>query len=315
MKTVSLLVTGATGMQGGAVALAAHAAGIEVTALVRDPESVPARSLAAKGIRLAKGNLDDPASLDVACAGHTAVFSVQPAPSRRDADSERRQGGNLAEAAAQAGVAHLVHTSVSGTGWRARYPHVDPGPMANYWSSKEDVEAMVRSAGPAWTILKPAFFFDNFVEPKASRMFSLLAEGELLVACTPDTRVAGIGSEDFGAVAAAVLTDAERFAGAEIELGSDACTYPEMASALTEVTGRTVTAVCRPAEEVDERLGKRSWSATQVWLNEVGYPARPAHAAEYGLTVDTSFRQWAQAHRDGLLAATAPKSASALHAR
>lgn len=300
--TGSLLVTGATGMQGGAVARAALRAGMAVTALVRDPESVAARQLAAEGIQLATGNLEDPDSLHEACSGQDAVFSVQLAPSR-DADSERRQGTNLAQAAAAAGVRHLVHTSVSGTGWRATHPDVEAGPMANYWSSKEDVEETVRTAGVAYTILKPAFFLDNFLEPKASWMFPLLTNGELLVACAPDTEVSVIGSDDFGSVVTTVLHAPDRFAGAEIELGSGTCTYPEIAATMSEVTGRTVRAACRSATEVDKRLGPRSWSLTQVWLNEVGYPACPAHAAEYGLAVDTTFRQWAERHRDDLLAA------------
>jgi uncharacterized protein YbjT (DUF2867 family) len=304
---ISLLVCGATGMQGGAVARAARRAGLTVTALVRDPASAAARALAAEGIGLVCGDLEDPTRLADACSGHTTVFSVQPPPGRPDADSERRQGGNLAAAAAKAGVRHLIHTSVSGTGWRARYPQVDAGVQTNYWSSKEDVEATVRSAGPAWTIVKPAFFFDNFVPPKSPWLFPLLSQGELLVACGPDTRVAMLASADFGRIVTTVAADPELFAGAEIELGSDTPTYPEIAETITAVTGRPVTASCRPAAEVDERLGKRSMAHTQVWWGEVGYPARPADAARHGLVLDTTFRAWAEEHRQALIAATTPE--------
>jgi uncharacterized protein YbjT (DUF2867 family) len=304
LRTISVLVTGATGMQGGAVARALRHGAIHVTALVRDPDSAPARQLAEESVGLAVGDLEDPATLASACSGHTTVFSVQPAPFA-DKDSERRQAAHLIKAAREAGVRHLVHTSVSGTGWRAQYPDVDPGPARNYWDSKEDVEAMVRDAGfPAYTIVKPAFFMENFIPPKVGHMFSLLADGELLVASAATTKVGLISAADFGAVVAAFATHPDRFAGAEIELGGDALTFPQIADVLTEVAGRQVTASCRSADEVDARLGRKSWSATQTWLDAVGYPARPEHAAAHGLDVPTSFRHWAEEHREQLLAAT-----------
>lgn len=305
--TVSLLVTGATGMQGGAVVRAAQRAGIDVTALVRNPDTAPARALAAEGIGLVVGDLEDTASLLAACAGRSTVFSVQLPPTH-DPDAERRQGANLAGAAAKAGVRHLVHTSVSGTGWQADHAHIDPGPTANYWQSKEDVEALVRAAGPAYTIVKPAFFLENFVNPKARGMFPLLPRGELLVATAPDTRLAVIGAEEFGSIVVTIVGAAERFTGAEIELGSDAVTFSTMAEIISAVTGRRITATHRAAAEVDRRLGKASWSPTQVWLDEVGYPARPEHAAAHGLDVTTTARQWAERHRDELLAATSPQN-------
>jgi uncharacterized protein YbjT (DUF2867 family) len=229
-------------------------------------------------------------------------------PPFADKDSERRQAAHLIKAAREAGVRHLVHTSVSGTGWRARYRDVDPGAARNYWDSKEDVEAMVRDAGfPAYTIVKPAFFMENFVPPKVGHMFPLLADGELLVASAAGTEVGMIAAADFGDAVAAVARDPGRFADAEIELGGDALPFPQIADVLTEVTGRQVTASCRSADEVDARLGRKSWSAAQTWLDAVGYPARPEHAAAHGLDVPTSFRQWAEDHRDQLLAATTPR--------
>lgn len=304
---LSVLVTGATGMQGGAVARALRVAGIPVTALVRDPASAAARALEAEGVGLVVGNLENPAGLESACRGHSTVFSVQAA-SGPEKDSERRQAAHLATAARAAGVPHLIHTSVSGTGWRARRPDVDPGAVKGYWDSKEGAEAMVRDAGlPAYTIVKPAFFMENFVAPKAPWMFPLLAEGEILVASAPETEVAQVSAADFGAAVAAIAADPERFAGAEIELGSDAVTFPRMAEIISAVTGRRVSASSRPVPEVDARLGRRSWAATQVWLDTVGYPARPEHAAAYGLRLKTTFQEWAQQHRAELVAVTTPR--------
>jgi uncharacterized protein YbjT (DUF2867 family) len=165
----------------------------------------------------------------------------------------------------------------------------------------------MRGAVPAYTIVKPAFFMENFVDPKARWMFPLLSQGELLVACAPGTRVPVIGGEDFGAAVAAIVSTPDRHTGAEIELGSDAVTFSEVAETIGAVTGCSITASHRPAAEVDRRLGRLSWSPTQLWFDRVGYPARPEHAAEHGLDVSTTFRRWAELRREDLLAATRPQ--------
>ena len=107
-----VLVTGATGQQGGATARALLRAGTEVRALVRDPASDRARELAAAGATLVEGDLEDRSSLVAALAGARGVFSVQM-PDLDDplGDLEVRLAGNLAAAAAQAGVEQIVHTS------------------------------------------------------------------------------------------------------------------------------------------------------------------------------------------------------------
>ena len=306
LPETSVLVTGATGMQGGAVLRALRDAGIDATGMVRDRNSEPALALARAGIDLVAGDLDDPASLVAACSARTTVFSVQLAPTL-DADSERRQCANLASAARGAGVRHFLQTSVSGTGWRSMYPDVDPGAARIYWNSKEDAETIVREAGfSSFTILKPAFFMENFLPPKAGHMFPLLADGELLVASAPETQVALIAAEDFGAVVVEVAADRERFAGSEIELAGDALTFPAIASTLSAFVGRSISASCRPAHEVDALLGRRSWSATQTWLDAVGYPARPEHATAHGLELPTTFRRWCHRHQGELAIAATP---------
>jgi uncharacterized protein YbjT (DUF2867 family) len=299
-----ILVTGATGTQGSAVAAAAQGAGLDVVALVRHGGADRVRALTDGDIAIAEGDLDDIESLVSACAGCSAVFSVQLAP-LGDPDSERQQARNLIDAARSAGVQHFVHTSVSGTGWRTRYPHVDPGVMRNYWDSKEDIEAMVRDAGfPAFTILKPALMMENFIAPKVDWLFPHLRAGELLIGTGPETVVALIAAADIGRATVAALAG-PRFNGAEIELAGDALTIPAIANAIESVSGRPVKPLCVSADEVDARLGERSWSATHRWLGQVGYPARPEHAAAYGLGT-TTFAQWAQQHRAALTAATTP---------
>src|SRR3954470_12103966 len=112
-----VLVTGATGKQGGAVFRKLLASGIPARALVRNPDSERAAALGEFGDVLVRGDLDDITSLQAALDGARAVFSVQT-PDMTDpmGDSEARQGRNLVKAAQTAGVEHFLHTSVSGAG-------------------------------------------------------------------------------------------------------------------------------------------------------------------------------------------------------
>ena len=73
----AILVTGATGQQGGAVARALLAGGHKVRALTRKPDGEAARALAGKGAEVVRGDLDDVASLEKALAGAWGVFAVQ----------------------------------------------------------------------------------------------------------------------------------------------------------------------------------------------------------------------------------------------
>src|SRR5947199_8911673 len=116
-----VLVTGATGKQGGAAARALLKAGIPVRALVRNPDR--ARAVRELGAELVVGDLHDPESLAPAMKGVRGVFSVQlPDMANLDGDSEWVQGRNLVDAAREAGVAHFVHTSVSGAGQHRSAP-------------------------------------------------------------------------------------------------------------------------------------------------------------------------------------------------
>ncbi|GGC02885.1 hypothetical protein GCM10011494_21740 [Novosphingobium endophyticum] len=289
-----MVVTGATGSQGGAVVRALRGAGLPVRVLVRDPASDAARELAALGADLALGSFGDAASLDSAMAGAASVFSVQPAPFA-DPDSERDQARALIGAARRAGVDHFIHSSVSNTGDFRTMPGWAEGRWArNYWESKADVEAMVRDAGfPVHSILRPAFMMENFALPKAAWMFPDLAQGRIMTAIAPETRIALIAAGDIGAAVVAVLAEPNAFGGQPLEMAGDWLSPPEIAVILARVTGRGVVASTLDAATLIERGQNPGWVETQIWMNSVGYPARPAMMGAVGL-VPTCFAAWAQ---------------------
>ncbi|MEP7348627.1 MAG: NmrA/HSCARG family protein [Sphingorhabdus sp.] len=288
-----VLVLGATGLQGGAVLRALLAAGVPVRALVRDAAN--AQSLVDLGALLAIGTFEDRATLVAACDGVRAVFSMQNAP-LADADSERNAGRNIVEAARAAGVAQIVHTSVSGTGtYHRQMPDWGTGRWnENYWESKACVEDAVRNAGfDCYTILKPAFMMENFARPKAGYLFPDLVDGRLVTAIEPGRKLALISAVDIGRTACAAVLDPLRFNGAEIELAGDALTMTEIAAILSSTTGRRIEAVSLPAAEVIARGQFPGWVNSQEWQNHSGYPATPAHAQPFGI-MPVNFADWAK---------------------
>jgi uncharacterized protein YbjT (DUF2867 family) len=109
----TILVAGATGRQGGAVVRHLRDGGFAVRALTRDPESDKARALREGGAEVARGDLNDAATLGPALEGVYGVFSMAT-PFEQGMDAEVRQGTTLGDAAQAAGVKHYVYSSVGG---------------------------------------------------------------------------------------------------------------------------------------------------------------------------------------------------------
>ncbi len=291
-----VLVTGATGAQGGAVARSLLAAGFPVRALTRNINSDAAAELKRLGAQLAQGDWNDATSLLAAMQGAQGVFSVQR-PDADNSDSERRHGRNLVEAANRARVRHFVHTSVCEAGKHTAFPRWESGYWyQKYWTDKWDVEEYVRGAGfEYWTILKPAFLMDNFAEPKASRMFPHLRSGRLLTALLPDCHLQMIAAEDVGAFARAALEDPSRFHRCNIDLAAGAWTMAEVAHTISTTLGKSVIAEHVSPKEARAAGLFAGWVRTQEWTNEVGYRADIPALASYGVSL-TSMADWVRHH-------------------
>ncbi|MCG8917334.1 NmrA family NAD(P)-binding protein [Actinokineospora sp. PR83] len=295
-----VLVTGATGRQGGATARSLLAAGVPVRALVRDPTSARAGAVAALGAELVPGDLHDRDSVERAARGARAVFSVQmPALTEDGFDfaGEVTQGVNLIEAAKAAGVPQFVHTSVTGAGHHTAAPGWAEGrwaAMEPTLGAKSAIQDRLRAAGfPRWTLLKPGFFMENFL-PATAFLFPRGIEGGLVSVVKPETRLSLVAAADIGAAAAAALTAPERFDRVELELASDRLSMAQIADVLSRALGVELTP---PDMTVEEALaaGMPPMGAAHEWLNAVGQPARPEYAREFGIPL-TSFEQWAREH-------------------
>lgn len=292
--TDPVLVTGATGKQGGAVARSVLAAGFPVRALVRNRNSEGAQALEARGASLVSGDLNDPASLVAAATGVRAVFSVQtPDMADLGSDSERVQGRNLVEAARAAHVAQFVHSSVSGAGaYHRNAPGWKEGRWnEHYWESKAYTQELVQTAGfDYWTVIQPAFFMENFIRP--SFLFENWVDDRFFTALAADTRLPVVAVEDIGAAAAAAIGDPERFNGLVLGLAGDYLTMAEIAGALSDALGTEIDAPSLSPAEASERGQMAELVNSQEWMNEVGSPARPEEARATGLS-PIDFRTWA----------------------
>ena len=132
----TILITGVTGNQGGAVARALEGVGFNLRGLTRKPDSEQAAALARQGVDIVKGDLDDEATLRRALAGVWGVFGVQNA-GEAGVEREEAQGKRLATLARAVGVEHFVYTSVGSAHKGTGVPHFD-----NKWRIEETVRGL-----------------------------------------------------------------------------------------------------------------------------------------------------------------------------
>src|SRR5689334_5365396 len=133
MTDRTILITGVTGHQGGAVARALQGSGFHLRGLTRKPDSERAAALKRQGVDVVQGDLDDEASLRRVLSGAWGVFSVQNTW-EAGVEQEEVQGKRLASLARDAGVEHFVYSSVASAHKKTGVPHFD-----NKWRIEETV--------------------------------------------------------------------------------------------------------------------------------------------------------------------------------
>jgi uncharacterized protein YbjT (DUF2867 family) len=277
-EKLTVVVTGATGNQGGAVARGLLQRGHKVRALTRDPDSSQAKALAKAGAALVAASLEDTAAIGKALQGATSLFAMTTPAGGTDA--ETRQGIGAANAAKAAGV-HLVFTSVGSANRQTGVPHFD---------SKYAVEEHIARIGVRATILAPVFFMENLSFAKEQ-----LAKGTYPSALTPSRKLAQIAVEDIGAVAVRVLEDAARYAGQRFVLAGDELTPNDVAAILTRVTGRPIAHFQIPLEVIRQRMGEDNAKMFE-WFERVGYTVdRPRLRRAFPDVAFHDFESWAKA--------------------
>ena len=277
----SLLVTGATGKQGGSLIAALPRAEFEIRALTRKPSGPAAQALARQGITIVEGDLDDAASLRRALAGVWGIFAVQNTW-EAGVEREEEQGHRVANLAREAGVQHFVYSSVGSAHRDTGIPHFE-----NKWRVEQTVRGL---AFPSHVILRPVFFMENLVSPW------FLNDGKLYSALGPETPLQMIAVRDIGVYAARAFTDAERLNRREIDLAGDVAMMPEVERALSAGLGRPIEYVRIPMAEV--RKNSEDFALMLEWFERVGYEADIAGLEREFGTRSTKLREWAALQRD-----------------
>ncbi|MFD1932445.1 MULTISPECIES: NmrA/HSCARG family protein [Nonomuraea] len=261
----SIVVAGATGLQGRAVTTHLLAAGWDVRAMTRDPDGTPAKALAETGARIVRGEMADVASLAAAAEGAYGLFSVQPtvgSPGTAagfSAEEEVRWGRNVTEAARAAGVRHLVFTSVAGAGRHGSER------LPRNVASKALIEQHITALGVPATILRPVSFMENYTGGYHLR------DGTVTTPFAADVPQQVMAVDDLGAFAAMAFAEPAGWIGRAVDLAGDELTPVRIAAAISEAIGRSLPYVEIPIEavrEVDEEF-----AFAYEWLNERGYRA------------------------------------------
>jgi len=235
-------VAGATGSQGGAVTRRLLERGHRVRALTRDTSKPAAQALAAAGAEVVEADLIDRASLDATLRDAGAVFSVQDFL-EAGVEAEVRMGIALTEAAAAAGVGHLVYSGASTMDRNTGVPHLD---------SKWQIEQRVRALEIPWTVFRPAAFMDNWNWDREA----IEGDGVLSLPLRPDTPYRQVAVADIAAMAVTALERPQVWAGQIAPLAGDVATPIEIAATFARVLGR------------DVRYAQMSWAACRETQGE-----------------------------------------------
>ena len=278
MSERTILISGATGQQGGATARALAGKGFKLRALTRDPNSDKAKALAAAtGAELVKGELDDEASVKAALAGAWGAYAVQNSWTA-GVEGEEKQGKLFAKAARDAGVQHFVYASVASADRKTGIPHFD---------NKSRVEDLIRSLGfPSYAIIRPVFFMENLPSPW------FLNGDKIYTAMNPTTKLQMICVNDIGQYGALAFTDAARFKNLELDIAGDNVTMTEAAAALSKGLGRQIDFVQIPIADV--RKNSEDFALMLEWFEKVAYDADIAgNATTFGIK-PTTLVEWAR---------------------
>ncbi len=278
-KDKTILVTGSTGQQGGAVARHLLKDGWKVRAFVRDEKKESAIELEKSGAELFKGDMNDSESLDKAMDGIYGVFSIQNFW-EHGYDGELNHGKALADAAKKANVQHFLQSSVGGAERNTKLPHFDV---------KFEIEKYLKSLNLPVTVIRPVFFMENF----KTWFKPVEADGKLTLnmALKADTKLQMIAVDDIGAISAKIFDNPEKFIGKDIELAGDELTMPEVAALYETNTGKKTEFVELPVSVI--RTNSAEMADMFQWFMDKGYEADLKTQRDlFGKTI--SFKEWLQ---------------------
>jgi uncharacterized protein YbjT (DUF2867 family) len=281
MSKLKVLITGATGRQGGGVARLLLGGGHQVRALTRNASSPAAAALRKLGAEVVAGNFDDPSSLVAAARGVDTAFAMST-PYVAGPDAERTEALALIEALKTAKVGRIVYTSVSDADRKTGIPHFE---------SKVPAEEAVKASGAAWSIVAPVFFMENITGPW---WLPALQSGTWSMPLPVDRKLQMIAAADLAKFTALVIEQPGAFNGRRINLASDEVSPNEVNGIIGRVTGRALTVQGIPPAALREQ--NPDFAAMFEWFDKVGYSVDIAGLKrDYPSVGWHTFESWAKA--------------------
>ncbi|MFT6957006.1 MAG: hypothetical protein ACJAYC_002013 [Halieaceae bacterium] len=254
-KPPTILVTGATGTQGGAVARNLLRRGYTVRALTRDTEGAGAKALANLGAELVQGDFDDVGSIAAAMKGVDGVFAVTLFWTG-GFDGEVEQGRRLVDEAAKAGVGHFILTSVASADQSTNIPHFD---------SKWEVEQYLQESTLNWTIIRPVEFMDNWNGSAED-----YRHGKLVDPRAANSSHQWIAASDIGFIVAEAFESPSEWLGVTLEIAGDEMTVGKFCAQLAKALGIDVVHDQVSWEEFASQAGEEV-ALMYRWFENDGY--------------------------------------------
>lgn len=250
-----ILVSGATGKQGGSVARELLTRGYHVRGLTRNPDSERARNLLKLGVEMVKGDFNDVPSLNRAMQGVYGVFSVQDFWEHGQ-QAEIVQGINFANAARRAGVNHFIYSSVASANQNTGIPHFD---------SKYTIEEYIKTLQLPYTIFRPVAFMENWEYVRAD-----IEQGIIYGPQSANTQHQQISVRDIGRFVAEAFDNPADWLGKSIDIAGDQYNKQEIAQIFSRVTGRKIKYLQVPWDEFEKDQGE-AMTVMGKWFEDVGY--------------------------------------------
>lgn len=241
-----IVVTGATGAQGGGLARAILRdpdSDFAVRAITRNPDGAKARALADSGAEVAAADLDNPAALAKAFTGAYGAYAVTNYWEHMDPAKEDTQARALAQAAKDAGLEHVIWSTLEDT--RRQIPLDDdrmPTLMGKYkvphFDVKGEADQYFRDLGVPTTFLHATFYWDNFISsfPPVKGSDGRLA----LTLPMGNKKLAGIATEDIGKCAYEVYQRGQEFIDKSVGIAGEHLTCGQIAAAMSRALGQEV---------------------------------------------------------------------------
>jgi uncharacterized protein YbjT (DUF2867 family) len=246
-----ILVTGATGQQGGSLARILLQKKHKVYALTRSTQSPAAQHLKNKGAILVQGNLDDSDFLKRAIKDVDSIF-LMGTPFEDGPEAETRRGKRVVDIAHEEKIEHLVYSSVANADKNTGIPHFE---------SKHKIEQHIKSIKIPYTIIGPTFFMENLLGPG-------LQQGQLALPLSSSTILQQSALENIAEFSALVLERRKPFLGRRIDITSDEITGERAAKILSNELGYTIRYVQIPFETVRE--SNEDMARMYEWYEKVG---------------------------------------------